>query len=178
MGIIWQVFLAAIIPAIWATAKTSPLAIFLSLIIFKVSGCITTEPSAIAIRCVSSLPPTSTICALPFLLKWLSFFSFIYYPPILDILKKSLFENFLFNLWPSGFMFIASSILFLIILLLITLSSVFAFLIACLISTSLLENKQGLSLPSEVNLIRLQVSQKCWLRAVIKPMGPWPPLTW
>src|SRR5665648_299003 len=164
MGIIWMVFLAAIIPATWATAKTSPLAIFLSLIIFKVSGCITIELSAIAIRCVSSLPPTSTICALPFLLKWLSSFSFICYPPILDILKESLFENFSFNLWPSDFMLTASPILFLIILLLIILSSVFAFLIASLISISLLEKRHGLSLPSEVSLIRLQVSQNAGSR--------------
>ena len=64
-GIRSEVRLAAVIPAIRATVRTSPLAIELDSIKSIVSDFIITAPMALAIRTVTSLSPTSTIFALP-----------------------------------------------------------------------------------------------------------------
>ena len=53
------------IPATWATAKTSPFGTPPFWIKASVSGFITSSPLATATRSVSALPPTSTICARP-----------------------------------------------------------------------------------------------------------------
>ena len=49
---------------------------------------------------------------------------------------------------------------------------VHSFLRGILTSTSLSEKRHGRSLPSAVSLMRLQVGQKWWLRALIKPISP------
>src|SRR5690348_3073662 len=69
-GIRSDVFLAAMMPASWATASTSPLAAFLSRISARVAGCMTTLAFAVAMRSVTSLSPTSTMRALPRSSKW------------------------------------------------------------------------------------------------------------
>ena len=71
-GINSDVFLAACIPATLATPNTSP---FLSSCLSKasnVSVLIKTFPDAVALLFVSSLLPTSTICAFPFSSTWLN----------------------------------------------------------------------------------------------------------
>ncbi len=69
MGIKSLVFLAPIMPPIWATANTSPFSIRPSLILFMVSLFILILPLAVAVLLVSSLWLTSTIWALPSSLK-------------------------------------------------------------------------------------------------------------
>ena len=74
IGIRSPVFFAAMIPAIRATAKTSPLGIPPSWISAAVSGRIRTVPRATALRSVGDLAVTSTIRARPFSSRWDSFF--------------------------------------------------------------------------------------------------------
>ncbi|MNH30385.1 hypothetical protein D3C79_906770 [compost metagenome] len=69
-GISSWVRLAAMIPAIRDTAKTSPLGWPPVQISARVSGFIRTQASAIASRRVSGLLLTSTMCAWPRLSRW------------------------------------------------------------------------------------------------------------
>ena len=64
-GIKLGVCLAAIMPASWATARTSPFAILPFFNRSRVEACILTVPLATASRLVSGLPVTSTIRGRP-----------------------------------------------------------------------------------------------------------------
>ena len=80
MGINSQLRLAAIMPATWATASTSPFFRLPALICARVSGDTRISPAASASRKVTAFSVTSTIRARPCSLKWVS--SLIPYPPI------------------------------------------------------------------------------------------------
>ena len=71
-GIRSAVRLAAMMPARRATPKTSPFLARPSVMISKVSGCILIQAAACAIRSVTALSETSTICASPLPSKWVS----------------------------------------------------------------------------------------------------------
>src|SRR5699024_216114 len=72
MGISSCVRLAAMIPATWATASTSPLATPPVRISAAVAGAMWTVPSATAVRKVLALSVTYTIRARPWSPKWVS----------------------------------------------------------------------------------------------------------
>src|SRR5699024_12630129 len=61
IGMIWCVFFAAMIPAIWATESTSPFLILSSVIALYISSVTSTELDALAILVETSLSETSTI---------------------------------------------------------------------------------------------------------------------
>jgi signal transduction protein with GAF and PtsI domain len=66
--------LAAMIPASRAVARTSPFLASPSSMRLSVSLCMETKPSATAIRSVTSLSATSTICASPRSFRWVRVF--------------------------------------------------------------------------------------------------------
>ena len=78
MGMLWHrgissaVRLAALMPASWATASTSPLRIWFSRIRRTVSGWRRTRAKAEALRGTSGFPETSTCRARPSSSTWLS----------------------------------------------------------------------------------------------------------
>src|SRR3990172_9982264 len=57
-----------------ATPSTSPFVVLQAIIMASVDRCIAMRPWARAMRCVSTLAPTSTMCARPPASKWVSFF--------------------------------------------------------------------------------------------------------
>src|SRR5674476_382162 len=75
-GISSAVRFAAWIAARRATPSTSPFSAPPSWIRRRVAACMRMQPQARAMRWVSALPPTSTMCACPRASKWLSFFAF------------------------------------------------------------------------------------------------------
>ena len=71
-GISELVFFAAMMPAMRAVAKTSPLGILPPVMAASVSGCMKMRASAEAMRRVSLFADTSTMCASPFSFRWVS----------------------------------------------------------------------------------------------------------
>ena len=72
IGISSAVFFAAMMPAMRAQAKTSPLGALPSAIMRSVSGCIVITDCACAMRCVTGFSPTFTMRAAPFSSKCVS----------------------------------------------------------------------------------------------------------